>query len=231
MTTRTAPLPHPTRDAGAVARPADPDRRDPDATRKNIIEIATEEFAEKGFNGARVDDIAARTNTSKRMIYYYFGDKEGLFVAVIEQAYGRIRQIEASLKLDHIEPESALRTLVGFTFDYQNANEGFIRLVMVENIHRGVHLARSGSLAELNFPVIASLRDIYQRGRAAGVFRDGIDEIDLHMSISAMCFFNVANRATFSRIFQREMASPEALARRREIVIDTILRYVKKTPG
>ena len=202
--------------------------RDPEATRANILEIATEEFAEKGFSGARVDDIAARTDTSKRMIYYYFGDKEGLFVAVIEQAYGRIRQIEASLKLDHIEPESALRTLVGFTFDYQNANEGFIRLVMVENIHRGVHLARSGSLAELNFPVIATLRDIYQRGRAAGVFRDGIDEIDLHMSISAMCFFNVANRATFSRIFQREMASPEALARRREIVIDTILRYVKK---
>jgi AcrR family transcriptional regulator len=231
MSARTAALSRPPGDADAAARPHDPDRRDPDATRKNIIEIATEEFAEKGFNGARVDDIAARTNTSKRMIYYYFGDKEGLFVAVVEQAYGRIRQIEASLKLGHIEPESALRTLVGFTFDYQNANEGFIRLVMVENIHRGVHLARSGSLEELNFPVIAALRDIYQRGRAAGVFRDGIDEIDLHMSISALCFFNVANRATFSRIFQREMASPEALARRREIVIDTVLRYVKKAPG
>jgi AcrR family transcriptional regulator len=228
---RPATLPRPTGTSDSVARPHDPDRRDPEATRKNIIEIATEEFAEKGFNGARVDDIAARTNTSKRMIYYYFGDKEGLFVAVIEQAYGRIRQIEASLKLDHLESESALRTLVGFTFDYQNANEGFIRLVMVENIHRGVHLGRAGSLEELNRPVIAALRDIYQRGRAAGVFRDGIDEIDLHMSISALCFFNVANRATFSRIFQREMASPDALARRREIVIDTILRYVKKAAG
>jgi AcrR family transcriptional regulator len=208
----------------------DPDRRDPEATRHNILEIATAEFADKGFSGARVDDIAARTNTSKRMIYYYFGDKEGLFVAVIERAYGRIRQIEATLKLDHLEPESALRTLVGFTFDYQNANEDFIRLVMTENIHKGVHLARSGNLEELNFPVIATMRDIYRRGVAAGAFRDGLDEIDLHMSISALCFFNVANRATFSRIFKREMASPEALARRREIVIDTIQRYVKKAP-
>jgi AcrR family transcriptional regulator len=212
----------------AAVRLHDPDRRDPEATRQNILDIATEEFADKGFSGARVDDIAARTNTSKRMIYYYFGDKEGLFVAVIEAAYGRIRQIESTLKLDHLEPESALRTLVGFTFDYQNANEGFIRLVMTENIHKGVHLARSGNIEELNVPAIATLRDIYRRGLQAGVFRDGIDEIDLHMTISALCFFNVANRATFSRIFNREMASPEALARRREIVIDTILRYVKK---
>jgi AcrR family transcriptional regulator len=217
--------------ASASGAQHDPERRDPEATRKNILEIATEEFADKGFSGARVDDIAARTNTSKRMIYYYYADKEGLFVAVIEQAYGRIRQIEAALKLDHLEPESALRTLVGFTFDYQNANEAFIRLVMVENIHKGVHLARSGNIEELNLPVIATLRDIYRRGLSAGVFRDGIDEIDLHMSISALCFFNVANRATFSRIFKREMASPDALARRREIVIDTIMRYVKKVPG
>jgi AcrR family transcriptional regulator len=213
-----------------AALPRAPER-DPEATRANILAIATEEFAEKGFSGARVDDIAARTNTSKRMIYYYFGDKEGLFVAVIEQAYAGIRQIEANLSLDHLDPEQALRTLVGFTFDYQNANERFIRLVMVENIHRGVHLARSGNIEELNVPAIATLRDIYRRGRAAGTFRDGIDEIDLHMSISALCFFNVANRATFSRIFQRDMESPQALARRREIVIDTILRYVKATPA
>src|ERR1051326_6184724 len=116
--------------------------RAPEAPRANILAIATEEFAEKGFSGARVDDIAARTDTSKRMIYYYFGDKEGLFVAVIERAYAGIREIEANLKLDHLDPEQALRTLVGFTFDYQNAHEGFIRLVMVENIHRGAPPAR-----------------------------------------------------------------------------------------
>jgi AcrR family transcriptional regulator len=204
--------------------------QDPEGTRRNIVEIATEEFADKGFSGARIDDIAARTHTSKRMIYYYFGDKEGLFVEVLEQAYSRIRQIEATLQLDHIEPESAMRALVGFTFDYQNANENFIRLVMVENIHKGVHLARSRIIEELNLSAITTLRDIYRRGRAAGIFRDGIDEVDLHMSISALCFFNVANRATFSHIFKREMATPDALARRREIVIDTMIRYMRTTP-
>jgi AcrR family transcriptional regulator len=200
---------------------------DPEATRRNILAIATAEFADKGFSGARVDEIAARTNTSKRMIYYYFEDKEGLFVAVLEEAYRRIRAIEATLDLDHLDPESALRALVGFTFDYQNANEDFIRLVMVENIHKGVHIARSKVIQDLNVSVIEAIRNIYARGLGAGVFREGIDEIDLHMSISALCFFNVANRSTFSRIFKREMAGPQALARRREIVTDTILRFVR----
>jgi AcrR family transcriptional regulator len=213
-------------------RGAGPTRiHDPDGTRRNILEIATDEFANKGFSGGRVDDIAARTNTSKRMIYYYFGDKEGLFIAVLEHAYARIRQIEAALDLTDLEPEAALRAMVGFTFDYQNANEDFIRLVMVENIHKGVHLARSGAIEELNSSVIATLRDIYRRGRQTGVFRDGLDVVDLHMSISALCFFNVANRATFSRIFKRDMATPKALERRREIVIDTIMRYARRDDG
>lgn len=201
---------------------------DPEATQRNILMVATAEFADKGFSGARVDEIAALTNTSKRMIYYYFGDKEGLFIAVLEDAYRRIRGIEATLNLDHLDPEAALRALVGFTFDYQNANEDFVRLVMVENIHKGVHLARSKVIQELNVSVIESIRSIYKRGVSFGVFRDGIDEIDLHMSISALCFFNVANRSTFSRIFKREMTTPQALARRREIVTDTILRFVSK---
>lgn len=201
---------------------------DPEGTKQNIIEIATDEFARKGYSGARIDEIAARTNTSKRMIYYYFGDKEGLFVAVLEEAYRRIRQIESTLDLDHLAPEEAIAALVGFTFDYQNANSDFIRLVMVENIHNAVHLARSRVIQELNVSVINTLRRIYERGRKAGLFRDGIDEIDLHMSISALCFFNVSNRATFSQIFKRDMSAPEALAKRRQIVIDTIIRYLRR---
>jgi AcrR family transcriptional regulator len=217
---------------GAPAKRTTPGRgSDPERTRRNIIEVATREFASKGFSGARIDEIAARTNTSKRMIYYYFTDKEGLFVAVLEAAYRRIRQLEATLKLNDVDPEVALRTLVGFTFDYQNANEDFIRLVMVENIHRGAHLARSRVLQDVNVSVIDTLRTIYARGCREGVFRTGLDEIDLHMSISALCFFNVANRATFSQIFRRDMAGPEALARRREVVIDTIIRYVRKSPN
>ena len=213
----------------AAAPTIAPARRvqDPDGVKKNIIEIATQEFAANGFSGARVDEIAARTNTSKRMLYYYFGDKEGLFRAVLEEGYRRMRQVEATRQFDPIEPEAALRSLVEFTFDHQNANADFIRLVMVENIHNGVHLARSKTIRELNVPAITTLRDIYERGVAAKIFRAGLDVIDLHMSISALSFFNVANRATFSRIFGREMATPGALARRREIVVDIILRYVK----
>src|SRR5215208_7424795 len=194
--------PNPIEAAPVPARTPDSER-----TRQNIIEIATDEFANNGFSGARIDEIAARMNTSKRMIYYYYRDKDGLFIAVLEEAYRRIRAIEATLNLDHLEPEAAIRALVGFTFDYQNANQDFIRLVMVENIHKGVHLARSKVIQDLNVSVIESIRNIYTRGLGAGVFREGIDEIDLHMSISALCFFNVANRATFSRIFKREMAA------------------------
>ncbi len=220
---RSEPLPPPAAPKAGPGRTNDPER-----TRQNIIAIAMDEFANKGFSGARVDEIAARTNTSKRMIYYYFGGKEGLFIAVLEEAYRRIRAIEASLDLADLDPESAIRALVAFTFDYQNENEDFIRLVMVENIHKGVHLERSRVIQDLNVSVINVIRDIYERGRREGVFRDGIDEIDLHMSISALCFFNVANRATFSRIFKRDMSSAEALARRGEVVVETIVRFLKK---
>jgi AcrR family transcriptional regulator len=201
---------------------------DPELTRRNILAVATREFAGKGYSGARVDEIAAQTNTSKRMIYYYFEDKEGLFVAVLEDAYRRIRQIEATLDLVDLEPEAAIRALVGFTFDYQNSNEDFIRLVMVENIHQGIHLARSRAIQDLNVSVINTLREIYERGVFNGVFREGIDEIDLHMTISALCFFNVSNRATFSQIFKKDMTSQEMLAKRRETVIDTVIRYLRK---
>jgi AcrR family transcriptional regulator len=200
---------------------------DPEGTKRNIIEIATEEFAGKGFSGARVDDIAARTKTSKRMIYYYFGGKEGLYIAVLEAAYRSIRSVEAALDLEHQEPEQGLRTLVSFTWDYQNAHPEFVRLVMNENILNGAYLSRSRTVQRLNATVISALRDLLARGQSEGAFRDDVDPVDLHMSISALCIFNMANRATFSIIFKRDMGSPRALAARRAQVVETILRYVK----
>ncbi len=199
---------------------------DPEGTRRNIIEVATKEFADKGFSGARVDEIAARTKTSKRMIYYYFGGKEGLYIAVLEQSYRNIRSIEATLDLAHKPPEDALRKLVAFTFDYQNAHPEFIRLVMNENVLNGIYVARSKAIQLLNVAVIDALRELLARGQRDGAFRSDIDPIDLHMSISALCFFNVANRPTFSTIFKRDMSSTKALATRRVQVVDTILRYV-----
>lgn len=208
----------------ASGRP--PRVNDPEKTQRNILDVATQEFSAKGFSGARIDEIAARTRTSKRMIYYYFGSKESLYISVLEEAYRRIRAIEAGLDLDHLDPEAALRKLVAFTFDYQNANPDFVRLVMNENIHRGEYLSRSKAIRRLNVPAIEAVRRICERGRAIRTFRDGLDPIDLHMSISALCFFNVANRHTFSMIFGRDMTSRRALDRRRAEVVELILRYV-----
>jgi AcrR family transcriptional regulator len=220
------PLPKKTRP------PKAPDSRaqDPDGVRRDILAVATAEFADKGYSGARVDEIAARTRTSKRMIYYYFGDKQGLFIAVLEAAYAGIRTIESQLDLARQPPVAALRKLAEFTFTYQNAHPEFVRLVIIENIHGGEHLARSTTIQPLNVSVLNVLRDIYDRGVAAGVFRPGIDIIDIHMTISALSVFNVSNRATFSLIFKRDMGSKKALAKRCAVAADTIVRYVCK-PG
>ncbi len=209
----------------AVAR-AKPKTRtnDPDRTKANIIEIATHEFSEKGLSGARIDEIAERTRTSKRMIYYYFESKEGLYRAVLEDSYRRIRSIEGTLDLENKSPMEALAQHVRFTFDYQLANQDFIRLVMVENIHHGANIASLPR--DINESAIEKLSDICRRGVAEGVIRGDIDPLDLHMSISALCFFNVSNRHTFSTIFKVDMTSPAAADKRRGQVTDLILRYV-----
>ncbi len=194
----------------------------------DILKVATAEFADKGLSGARVDAIAAATATSKRMIYYHFRSKEGLYLAVLEDSYRRIREIESRLNLDDLSPEDALRKLVAFTFDYQQDNEDFIRLVMNENMHRGEYLAQSRTIQELNVPAIDAVRRVYQRGVQTKVFRRGIDPTDLHMSISALCFFNVANRHTFSLIFKRDLSAPGALRARRDSIVEMIVRFVRR---
>lgn len=193
----------------------------------NILAVATAEFADKGLAGARIDEIAALTSTSKRMIYYYFGSKEGLYLAVLEEAYRRIRSIESELHLQDLPPEEAMRTLVGFTVDYQLDNPDFIRLVMTENIHRGEFIQRSTTIQELNVPVIHAVRDVYQRGVEAGVFRPDVDPVDLHMSISALSFFNVANRHTFGAIFKRTLDTKAAVAARRDSIVEMVVRFLR----
>ena len=218
-----------TRGSAAMTAAAPATRtNDPERTRADIIAVATREFAEKGLAGARIDDIAAAMQTSKRMIYDYFGSKEQLYVAVLEEAYHRIRSIEAELHLDDLAPEAALRTLVAFTVDYQRANPDFVRLVMTENIHRGAFLAESKTIQKLNVPAITAVRQVYERGVRDGVFRKGIDPVDLHMSISALSVFNVANRHTFSLIFKRDLEAPATVAARRESIVEMVLRFVRK---
>jgi AcrR family transcriptional regulator len=201
---------------------------DPERTKANILEVAAAEFGEKGLAGARIDEIAALTQTSKRMIYYYFGSKEGLYLAVLEDSYKRVRDIEAELHLQDLEPEQALRRLVAFTFDHHLQHENYIRLVMNENINRGQYLAQSQRIQELNVPAIAAIRHLYQRGIKAGVFRTGLDPVDIHASISALSFFNVSNRHTFGLIFKIDMKSSAYTAHRRDSVVEMIVRFMKK---
>lgn len=200
--------------------------QDPEGTKRNIIEIAMRAFADNGLSGARIDEIAAKTNASKRMIYYYFGDKDGLYLRCLEEAYRVVRHGEVELDLDHLPPDEALRRLVEFTFDHHNEHPDFIRMVMIENIHHAAFLEKSKTIERLNATAIDSLERIYARGVAEKVFRPGIMPIDLHWHISALCFFNVSNRATFTRIFDREMDGAEAQTRLREQVIEVIQRYV-----
>jgi AcrR family transcriptional regulator len=201
---------------------------DPEATKQNIIEVAYREFAENGLAGARIDEIAAKTKSSKRMIYYYFGGKEGLYIKVLEEAYTRIRGIERSLDLAHLPPREALERLVRVTFDHHDSNPDFVRLVMNENIHNAAYLAKSPAIQKLNARAIDSVTDVYHRGVEDGLFREGLDPVELHWQISALCFFNVSNRATFSKIFKRDLGSKKSLASLRERAVDMISRYVAR---
>jgi AcrR family transcriptional regulator len=202
---------------------------DPEQTKRDIITVATAEFANKGLAGARIDEIAARTRTSKRMIYYYFGSKEGLYISVLEESYRNIRNIERDLDVDHLSPEDALRELVGFSFDRHQQNPDFVRLVSNENLHHGKYVSQSTSIPTLNMPAIDTIRRIVERGKREGVFRDDVDPTDLHMSISALCFYNVSNRYTFGAIFNTDMSSPAALERRKQSIVATILAAVRPT--
>ena len=203
-------------------------KQDPDGVQGNILKIAAEVFAEAGLSGARVDEIARRTATSKRMIYYYFGDKEGLFRAVLEDAYARMRLAEDALDLAEVAPVEALRQLAEFTFDHHRSNTSFIRLVMIENVHGAQHMSQSPEMSLQNSSAIRHLNDIYRRGCQQGLFRRGLSALELHWHISALCYFNVSNRATFSNIFGTDIFTDRGQQMLRRHVGDMILRFVMR---
>lgn len=215
-----------------MAAPALPERqRDAERTRAEIVEVATREFADHGYNGARVDEIAAQTRTTKRMIYYYFGGKEQLYVAVLERAYAQIREAEQTVDVSHLDPVTAIRRLAEITFDHHEAHPDFIRLVSIENIHRAEHLTQAPGLVLLNTPAIQLIRDILRRGRADKLFRADVDAVDVHMMISAYCFFRVANRHTFGTIFGRDLMDPATRDHYRAMLGDMIVRHLTDTGG
>jgi AcrR family transcriptional regulator len=206
--------------------PAAPRQRDPEQTRAEILQAAADEFAEHGLAGARVDRLAAQMRTTKRMIYYYFGSKEELYLAVLERAYAAIRRAEQEIDVDHLDPVAAVRRLAELTFDHHEANPSFIRLVSIENIHRAENLRRSSHITGLNSPVIELLARILERGYASGAFTRHVDAIDLHMMISAFCVFRIANQHTFGVIFDRDLTRPDLRDRYREMLGDMVVSYL-----
>ena len=211
-----------------MARGTLPDRRrDPERTREEILEVAAREFADRGYAGGRVDEIAEQTRTTKRMIYYYYGSKEQLFVAVLERAYAEIRAAEQTIDVDHLEPAAAIRRLAELTFDHQESHPDFSRLVSIENIHRAGHIAQRDDFAGQNSPAIELIERILERGRADGTFTREIDAVDLHMMISAFCVFRMANRHTFGAIFDRDLTDPALRDHYRRMLGDMVVDYLR----
>ena len=202
--------------------------RDADATKARILEAAKQEFAKLGLGGARVDEIALQAQANKRMIYHYFGSKEELFAVVMEEAYIDIRTAEQALELEHLPAAEALRKLVTFTWHYYLDNPEFIRLVNSENLHQARHIMGSTRLQEVSRRFIGMVADILKRGEAEGVFRPGIDPVQLNITIAAIGYYYLTNRFTGSYLFERDFMAPEALEARLAFNLDTIMRLVTK---
>lgn len=211
----------------SVTRERSPQKRDPERTRARIMEAATHEFATKGLGGARIADIATRAGANKRMLYHYFGDKEALFLAVLEHAYAAIRTRERALELEHLPPEAAMRRLVETTWDHFIEHPEFLTLLGSENLHQARHIKRSTRIREMHSPLADMLRDILRRGEVAGTFRAGVDPVELYITIAGLGWFHLSNRHTLSVIFERDLEAPAALARRRAHMVEVVLGYLR----
>ena len=202
-------------------------KRNADATRTRILAAAKKEFARLGLGGARVDEIADRARTNKRMIYHYFGGKEELFRTVVEMAYLDIRSAEQELALDHLPPRDAVETLVRFTWKYYLDNPEFITLVNSENLHKARHVKGSEKIRVASRQLVGLVGKLLDRGVGDGVFRPGIDPVQLNITIAAIGYYYLTNRFTGSFLFEREFMTKEALDERLEFNIRTVLRLVE----
>ncbi len=201
-------------------------RRDPERTREQILEAALIEFSDKGFEGARVDEIARRAGSNKRMLYHYFGHKDELFRAVLERAYADIREAENELDLEHLDPVEGMRRLVCFTFEYSVGNPRFMRLLNDENLHGARHLRNSDKIRQMHSPLVDLIADLLRRGERDGVFRGGVDPVQLYISIAALGYFYFSNIHTLSTIFGRDLMAKLAIEERRDHVVDVILGFL-----
>ncbi len=208
------------------AAPHDERLRDAGRSQATILAAARDEFAEHGLGGARMERIATRAALNKRLIYYYFEDKERLFQAVLEQSYRDIRTAEQALHLEALPPADALRRLVEFTWGYYLAHPEFLTLLNSANLHKGRHLPESRTASELTSPLVEMLAQILERGRRGGQFRGGVDPVQLYISIAGLAYFYLSNNHTLSTIFGRDLMTPKARQERLSHIADVILGYV-----
>lgn len=204
-----------------------PGQRDPERTKRAIIEAATGEFVSKGFAGASVNEIAARANVNKRMLYHYFGKKDELYIAVIEKIYASLRAAQSQLDLTGLSPVEAIERMILFTWDYYLKHPELLRIMSAENMENARYVTRSTQISNFNAPLMTVLQEVLDRGVREGVFRRDIDPMQLYLSIAGLGAFYVVTRFSLSAIFGRDLASEEALAVRSEHVVDVIQRYLR----
>lgn len=201
--------------------------RDPERTRAAILDAATQEFTANGLNGARVDAIAQRARVNKRMIYHYFGGKDGLYLAVLEAAYEAIRVAELELHLTDRDPADGMRELVLFTWRYFLAHPEFLSLLGTENLNKASYLKRSKRIRELHSPLVGMISTLLARGEKDRVFRGGVDPIELYVTIASLGFFYLSNVHTLSTIFGRDLSAPKSIAARGQHIVDVVLNFLK----
>jgi AcrR family transcriptional regulator len=203
-------------------------RRDPARNQGRILKAAVAEFSRYGLGGARVDRIAARAGANKRMLYYYFGNKDDLFLAVLEDSYARIRSAERALHLTDLDPREAMRRLVEFTWNYYLLHPEFLTLLNSENLHRGRHIRRSRNVIAMHSPFVAMIQQVLERGARAGEFRRGVDPVQLYISVAGLGYFYLSNRHTLSAIFERDLLAPKSKAERLKHMTGLVLGYLSK---
>jgi len=201
--------------------------RDPERTRKTLLASAIREFTEKGYGGARIDRIAERAGLNKRLLYHYFGDKDALYLAVLESAYVDIRTAERSLNLENEDPLEAIRKLVRFTWDYFLAHPEFLSLLGTENLHKAKHLKKSKAIFSLHTPLISLISAIIKRGTASGQFRNGLDPIELYMTIASLGWFYLSNRWTLATIFDRDIMAQREVKKWGDHITEVVVSFVK----
>lgn len=211
-----------------IAPPRRPRQRDAAATRHALLSMAVREFADKGFSGARVDEIANRAGVNKQLLYHHFGNKDDLYRVVLESVYSEIREKERALQLGDMAPAEAMRTLVGFSFDHLVQHPEFIKLVSDENAQGAPHASKSEELTEMHWPLVELLRETLRKGAKANVFRDDMDPINVYISIAGLSFFYFSNNPTLSAIFGKNLSSPEAVAQRRAHVIEFTMAALRE---